>query len=110
VRSRGFPIAPINSVRSGGALSGIVRRPERAERDSLKIVHCWTAEPDEAVQRGRLHLGEYQERGFDSLLFPPALGAQAWLNSCHITVVSSNVHDVVGTETLCPEKATVAGP
>ena len=80
-------------------------------RDSLKIVHCWTAEPDEAVQRGRLHLAEHQERGFDSLLFlAQALGAQAWLNSCHITVVSSNVHDVVGTETLCPEKATVAGP
>ena len=80
-------------------------------RDRLQIVHCWTAEPDEAVRRGRLHLEEYQELGFYSLLFlAQALGAQSWLSSCHIGVVSSNVHEVIGTEILCPEKATVAGP
>ena len=80
-------------------------------REHLRIVHCWTVEPDESVRRGRTHLEDYQDRGFYSLLFlAQALGAQRWLNSCRITAVSSHVHEVIGTEMLCPEKATIAGP
>jgi len=80
-------------------------------REHLRVVHCWTTEPDDAVRRGRPHLEDYQDRGFYSLLFlAQALGAQRWLNSCRITAVSSHVHEVIGTEMLCPAKATIAGP
>jgi acyl transferase domain-containing protein/SAM-dependent methyltransferase len=80
-------------------------------RDRVNVVHCWSVEPDHSVRRGRGHADRYQERGFYSVLFlAQALGDQSWLQSTHITVVSSNLHDVIGTETLCPEKATVIGP
>ncbi|HEX7796547.1 MAG TPA: beta-ketoacyl synthase N-terminal-like domain-containing protein [Vicinamibacterales bacterium] len=81
------------------------------ERDSLRVVHCWSVTHESSTLRGRAHLKQYEDFGFYSVLFlSQALGEQHWLNSCHITVVSSNVFDVVGTEVLCPEKATVAGP
>jgi acyl transferase domain-containing protein/SAM-dependent methyltransferase len=81
------------------------------QRDSLRVVHCWGVTHESSTPRGRAHLAQYEDLGFYSVLFlSQALGEQRWLTSCHITVVSSNVFDVVGTEVLCPEKATVAGP
>jgi acyl transferase domain-containing protein/SAM-dependent methyltransferase len=81
------------------------------DRRALHVVHCWSVEPDDAVRRGRAHLQAYQDRGFYSLLFlAQALGAQSWPASSRASVVTTNVHDVIGTEVLCPEKATIAGP
>jgi len=79
--------------------------------DSLRVVHCWGVTHESSAARGPAHLAQYENLGFYSVLFlSQALGEQRWLTSCHITVVSSNVFDVVGTEVLRPEKATVAGP
>jgi len=48
--------------------------------------------------------------GFYSLLaLTQALG-DVGLPACRLTVVSSNMQDVTGSEQLCPEKATVLGP
>ena len=51
-----------------------------------------------------------QETGFYSvLLLAQALGEQYRTEPLHVVVVSSNLHDVTGTEELCPEKATLLG-
>ena len=51
-----------------------------------------------------------QALGFYSLLYlAQAIAVQNLNNSLHIGVVSSNIHNVTGTETICPEKATLLG-
>ena len=80
-------------------------------RPTLHVVHGWMVEPDEKVRQGSAALADYQSRGFYSLLFlAQALGAHSWLGACRVSVVSSQVYDVVGGEVLCPAKATIAGP
>src|SRR2546425_6429000 len=54
---------------------------------------------------------EGQARGFYSLLFlARALAAHHAQREIRLFVLSSNVHEVSGTETLCPGKATLLGP
>ncbi|NJM72574.1 MAG: SDR family oxidoreductase [Scytonema sp. RU_4_4] len=54
---------------------------------------------------------DIQILGFWSLLFlAQALGRQNISDALKLTVVTSNVHDVTGEDSLCPEKATLLGP
>jgi acyl transferase domain-containing protein/SAM-dependent methyltransferase len=80
-------------------------------QEPLHIVHCLTVEPDSEV---RTDLGglEYNEGlAFFSLLFAvQGLGARQQQTPCRLTVVTSQVHEVTGEETLCPAKAAVLGP
>ncbi len=75
------------------------------------IVHCWTVTPETAVQHAPTErLQTTLERGFYSLLaLTQALG-DGGLPPCQLTVVSSTMQDVTGSEQFCPEKATVLGP
>lgn len=84
-------------------------RPRGCE--TVEVVHCWNVEPDDQVGTGLGRLAENTNRGFFSLLFlGQALDAAAWVQAARITVVTSNLFDVVGSERLCPEKATLLGP
>jgi len=65
-----------------------------------RIVHLSSLRPD-----------PIQETGFDSLLaLAQALGGTERSGPLHLTVVTSGLHDVIGGETLQPEKATLLGP
>jgi len=68
------------------------------------IAHLWCVPPN-------LAFAQSQELGFYSLLYlAQAIGDQGITHPLQIAVVSSNIHNVTGTEVLCPEKATVLGP
>jgi acyl transferase domain-containing protein len=74
-----------------------------------QIVHLWTvtASIQPLINSDQ---GEMLKRGFYSLLaLAQALG-DVGLERCAISVVSNEVHDVIGSESLCPEKSTIAGP
>jgi acyl transferase domain-containing protein len=64
-----------------------------------RIVHLWSLRD------------ATQETGFDSLLaLAQALGGTERPAPVHLTVVTSGLFDVIGGETLQPEKATLLGP
>jgi acyl transferase domain-containing protein/acyl carrier protein len=68
------------------------------------IAHLWT------IATG-LSFEKLQTVGFYSLLYlAQALGHQNLSNPIHISIISSNLHDITGSEKLCPEKSTVLGP
>jgi acyl transferase domain-containing protein len=98
------PGAPEDYQRLCSALSDVASGP-------LRIMHCWNVTRDDEARRGVEHLSAGSERGFYSLLWlAQALGGQAWVTNCHMTVVSTGIHEVVGGEVLFPEKALVLGP
>ena len=76
-----------------------------------KVVHLWTVTPEapeQVAQEELLH--STLDHGFYSLLaLAQALG-DVELQACRITVISNETQDVLGNETLRPEKATVTGP
>lgn len=76
------------------------------------IGHFWSVTPNDTLLNNEPGLFEdYQHLGFYSLLFlAQAIGKQDIWDSLKLMVVTSNVHDVTGDESLCPQKATVLGP
>ncbi|MBP0020481.1 MAG: SDR family NAD(P)-dependent oxidoreductase [Cyanobacteria bacterium SBLK] len=71
---------------------------------SLVFAHLWTVAPD-------LSLEEASRSGFYSLLYlAQALEQTSGDRRDRLCVISSQVEDVTGRETLCPEKATIVGP
>lgn len=96
-----------------GTAADYVRLLRQLDHDRLacrRIVHLWnlderhTAGPHEPSD-------EILRRGFQSLVFlAQALERRGRLDPVAITVVSSQVHDVLGDETLCPPKAACLGP
>lgn len=88
-----------------------------------KIVHLWSVTEKEtgifsSVPKSNRHseleielIDCAQDLGFYSLLFlAQALGKENLADDVQILVVSNNLQDVTGEETLCPEKATLLGP
>ncbi|MCG6136128.1 MAG: SDR family oxidoreductase [Nostoc sp. LLA-1] len=75
------------------------------------IVHLWSVTAVGDLASGLLAVDQTQEKGFYSLLFlAQALGKQPLTNhKLQMTVVSNNLHSVMGEEALCPEKATILG-
>ena len=68
------------------------------------IAHLWTVTRDNSLETS-------QDVGFYSLLYlAQAIGTKNLTSPLHIGVVGSNIQDVTGEETICPEKATVLGP
>src|SRR5581483_146510 len=95
-----------------------VRPDQRADYDALlqdllkqgrlpeSVVHMWTLAPEKETPEIEAALKE----GYYSLLaLTQALGDQD-LEHCSITIVSNHTQEVLGSEHLCPEKATLAGP
>ncbi len=85
-----------------------------------EIAHFWSITPDDTLTRqeleGQIHLKrqffeDCQNLGLYSLVFlAQALGQQNITEPIKLMVVTSNVHDVTGSEILCPEKATILSP
>lgn len=68
------------------------------------FAHLWTVSEN-------LSLEEVRTLGFYSLLYlGQALGQTDVNYRYHLSVVSSQVEEVTGSEMLCPEKATIVGP
>lgn len=72
------------------------------------IVHLWGVISVSYIELGLEEVDKAQETGFYSLLFlAQSLGKQSITDELKITVISNNIHSVIGEEVLCPEKATV---
>lgn len=75
-----------------------------------RIVHLWEVDPDDETPLEVERMEKAQDLGIYSLLFlTQALGKQNFTEALEIVVVSNNMHEVIGDELLCPEKATVLG-
>ncbi|MDZ8237959.1 MAG: SDR family oxidoreductase [Nostoc sp. ChiQUE01a] len=82
------------------------------------IAHFWSVTPNDILPSQELDpqtqyqfFEDCQNLGFDSLLFlAQALAKQNIIDPIRLMVVTSNLHDVTGSENLCPEKATILGP
>ncbi|ASC71034.1 Type I polyketide synthase (PKSs) [Halomicronema hongdechloris C2206] len=77
-----------------------------------KIVHLWgvTAESETPLPSSAQEFQPYQKRGFYSLLFLTRAIAQQLTNPLEIYVVTDQIYEVTGGESLIPAKATVLGP
>ncbi|MCC5623715.1 type I polyketide synthase [Nostoc sp. CHAB 5715] len=72
------------------------------------IVHLWSVTSVGDIPSGLAGVDKAQEKGFYSLLFlAQALGKQHIIDELKMTVVSNNMHSIIGEEALCPEKATM---
>lgn len=81
------------------------------EKIPTKIVHLWSVTPNAHTDSGLEGVEKAQNLGFYSLLFlAQALGKQNFTDELQLTVVSNNVQEVTGEESLCPAKATLLGP
>ncbi|VEP12990.1 Beta-ketoacyl synthase [Hyella patelloides LEGE 07179] len=73
------------------------------DRLPQQIVHLWSFSTIENSQR-------VLTQGFYSLLYlAQALGTQASDIPLQIVAIASQIYDITGTESLCPEKATLQG-
>lgn len=68
-------------------------------------------DPDDRLLSGRALLDRCKPLGFYSLLFlSKALAKLASKESCTITVLVEEAHDVTGSDPIRPEKAMILGP
>src|SRR5439155_9856504 len=76
-----------------------------------RIVHAWTVTGTPSAQPKGDTFTPAQAQGFYSLLFlAKALAAHNLGHEIKLFALSNNVHEVCGTEILCPEKSTLLGP
>ncbi len=75
------------------------------------IVHLWSVTENTQTRSGLEHLDKATDAGFSSLVFlAQAIGKQNITDPIELTVISNHLHEVIGGEMLCPEKATILGP
>ena len=75
------------------------------------MVHLWSVTASEQAESELERCAHQQTLGFYSLLaLAQALGQQAGTESCRLIVISNELQEVTGEETICPDKATVLGP
>jgi acyl transferase domain-containing protein len=88
---------------AGADYAALVEDLRRRDALPAHVVHLWSADPlDGPVDP----LAAASERGFYSLLYLlQALGCPPGAGKIELVVVSSGLHDVTGSEPLCPEKA-----
>ena len=76
-----------------------------------RIVHAWSVTGILSPQPAGDSFTQAQALGFYSLLFVArALAAHNVGHEIELFVLSNDVHEVCGTEPLCPEKSTLLGP
>jgi amino acid adenylation domain-containing protein/non-ribosomal peptide synthase protein (TIGR01720 family) len=76
-----------------------------------RVVHLWAAAPMDTTADAEALLQRSAATGCYSVLFAvQALAALDFEDPLKLTIVTSQVCDVVGSESLCPEKATILGP
>ncbi|MBX9257862.1 SDR family NAD(P)-dependent oxidoreductase [Desmonostoc muscorum CCALA 125] len=75
-----------------------------------RIIHLWSITADKQTQPRIEYFENCQNLGFYSLLFlAQSLEKQDITQPIKIFVVTNNIHDVTGVESLNPEQATVLG-
>ncbi|MBE0572735.1 MAG: SDR family NAD(P)-dependent oxidoreductase [Ignavibacteriaceae bacterium] len=76
-----------------------------------RIIHAWSLSQDSNKDSERTYFNFKQEFGFFSTLFlSKALAKNNISNDMKLFILSNNLQEVVGSEELSPEKATVIGP
>jgi acyl transferase domain-containing protein len=91
--------------------NALVKELYHSNRVPDMIMHLWSVTPDDQTELDSERVDKAQNIGLYSLLFlARAIGLQGFIHDIRIGVVSNNLHEVVGTETLHPEKATILGP
>ncbi len=74
-----------------------------------QVIHMWSVTPPTSPVETVEAITPLLERGFYSLLaLTQALGNQG-LDTCQISVVANELHDVNGAEVICPAKTTLIG-
>jgi len=78
----------------------------------IRIMHLWTLTRSENnIEPCNLQSFEVAaQKGFYSVLALVQALEHLPFDTCHITLVSNGIHDVLGDETIFPEKATILGP
>jgi NAD(P)-dependent dehydrogenase (short-subunit alcohol dehydrogenase family) len=75
------------------------------------IAHLWSIRHDEELRNDSDFLADCQNRGFFSLIFlAQALDACGLNGPIGLAVLTSHVHEVDGSERICPDNAMVLGP
>jgi acyl transferase domain-containing protein/acyl carrier protein len=76
-----------------------------------KIVHCWMVTASgEVPEEAQAALSYVLEHGFYSLMaLAQALGSQG-IDTASLCTISNELQDTLGSERICPEKATLIGP
>jgi acyl transferase domain-containing protein/thioesterase domain-containing protein/acyl carrier protein len=76
-----------------------------------QVLHLWSVTGESNGEPGFQQVEKKQEQGFFSLIYlAQAIKKQRVSGNFYFTVISNQIHEVVGGETLCPGKATVLGP
>jgi acyl transferase domain-containing protein/acyl carrier protein len=89
----------------------LIRALQRSNNLPDCIVHAWSVTVDSGGQPHRASLESIQETGFYSLVYlARQLGKHNVRRPIRMFVLSNGLHEVHGTEPLCPEKSMVLGP
>ena len=90
----------------------LLRQIDERNINFRRIVHLWNLTPqslDDLDDSGARD--DTLSRGFQSLVcLAQALAGRRSLDAIQIIAVSSQVHDVIGDESVCPAKAAILGP
>ncbi|MEZ6088047.1 MAG: SDR family oxidoreductase [Pirellulaceae bacterium] len=90
-----------------GNYSRLIEQLSSPTRVLTNVLHCWLV--DERSDHDSFE--SVQGDGFYSLLFLcQALGRRSVPETVHIKVVTSQVQEVLGDESICPAKATIYAP
>ncbi|OYD09082.1 type I polyketide synthase [Paludifilum halophilum] len=75
-----------------------------------RILHLWGVSRESGSDENR-DINRWQQRGYYSLVFlAQAVTRQQVTDECKIFVLTNQMQEVTGAETICAEKATVLGP
>jgi acyl transferase domain-containing protein len=75
------------------------------------IVHLWNTTDDSDESASAARFTRIQETGFYNLIYlAQVIERQKIFQPVQISLVTNGAHDVTGSETLVPEKATLRGP
>jgi acyl transferase domain-containing protein/acyl carrier protein len=92
----------------------LIAELEKQQRLPRRIIHLWNLSPGNTgkqEQEWAENYEMYEYRGFYSLIYlAKAIGGEGIGETIKIIVVTDNMQEVSGEETLCPPKAMVMGP
>jgi acyl transferase domain-containing protein/acyl carrier protein len=94
-----------------GNYESLMKEIRALGKTPAKILHLWSVTPDVVTPSNFDWYTETQDRGFYSLIhLAQVLGEHGLTEEAQIAVVVNHMQEVVGDESLMPEKATVLGP
>jgi len=94
-----------------GNYESLMKEIRALDKVPARIIHLWGVTPDTAAPSNFNWYTETQGRGFYSLIYlAQVLGDHGLMDEVQIEVVTNHMQEVIGDESLLPEKATVLGP